>query len=247
MVVDHQTNCMSFTNKSSNTFFTIFGGKFTQRVQEGTPDAKERVNKLGKTVYELFHDTFNGKLIDIRTTESPDYGKSWNFDFLGDGDGKIYTLQLSYSNSFATALLKMLPNINLEESIALTPSQKVIDGKTQSTIFANQKGVTIKHAYTKDAPNGLPPMKEIVVKGQKVWDDTDRIEFLHAMVQKDILPKLRNGNVSHESVMIGENADHLDISPDDLPEEFGGKSALEKEFDSLPSASSTPGVDEVDY
>ena len=32
--------------------------------------------------------------------------------------------------------------------------------------------------------------KEVVIKGQKMWDDTDRIAFLHAMVEKDILPKL---------------------------------------------------------
>lgn len=242
---------MSFQNKSSNIFFTIYDGKFVQRVQEGTLGAKSRINKIGKEVHEVFHDSFTGKIVNIRTTDSPDYGKSWYFDLEGDKDKKIYSLQLPYSNSFATALLKILPNVNLDEVMTLSPSVKMIDGKNRSTMFVNQNGNAIKHAYTKDAPNGMPDMVEITVKGQKVWDDTDRIEFLHAMVQRDILPKLNSRNTlssSHEGVE--ENAsvdnDHLTIDPDDIPFE-DNRSALEKEFDAMPSSNGTPGIDEVDY
>lgn len=178
---------MSFTNKSTNTFFTILAGKFSQRVPEGTPGAVERVNKLGKVVHEVSHDSFTGILTDIRITES-DYGRSWNFDF--SSDGKIYTLQLSYSNSFATALLKMLPNIDVSNEFTMTPSVKMVDGKSQSALFVNQDNKAVKHAYTKAEPNGLPDMEQIMVKGQPTWDDTKRLEFLTAMVSETILPKL---------------------------------------------------------
>ena len=106
-------------------------------------------------------------------------------------NGEVYNLQLPYSNSFAVAFLKMLPNISLNEKMEFTPSQKVIDGKNQSSLFIKQNGVNIKHAFTKDNPNGLPDMKKIKVKGQEVWDDTDRLAFLKKMVDEKINPQLK--------------------------------------------------------
>lgn len=183
---------MSFKDKSTNVFFTILAGKFSRRVPEGTPGAVERTNKLGKVVHEVSHDSFSGVLKDIRITES-DYGKSWNFDF--SSDGEVYTLQLSYSNSFATALLKMLPNIDVTKEFTMTPSVKQVDGRNQSTLFVNQDNKAIKHAYTKDVPNGMPDMEQVKVKGELVWDDTKRLEFLTAMVSEKVLPKLVGGEM----------------------------------------------------
>jgi len=178
---------MALENREGGKYITILGGKFCVRVQAGTPGAIERVNKVGKTVHEVFYDSFTGKLINIRTKDS-EYGKQWEFDFRDGAD--VYTLQLSYSNSYATNLLKILPNVDLNEEMKVQPSQKIEDGKTKSSLFVSQNGVTLKHAYTKDTPNGLPPMVETTVRGQKVWDDTDRLEFLQEMVDRDILPKL---------------------------------------------------------
>ena len=70
------------------------------------------------------------------------------------------------------------------------PSVKEVDGKNKSSLFINQDGQSVKHAYTKDAPNGLPQMTQVTVKGEKIWDDTDRIEFLYQMVMDTIVPKL---------------------------------------------------------
>lgn len=179
---------MGFADREGGKYFTILGGKFSIRVAAETPGAVARVNKLGKTVYEVYHDSFTGKLLAIRTKDSKEYGKNWEFDFK-DG-GEKYTLQLSYSNSYATNLLKMLPNADLTKEMKIQPSQKIEDGKTKSSLFISQDGVTLKHAYTKDAPNGLPPMVKVMVKGQEVWDDTDRLVFLQAMVERDIIPKL---------------------------------------------------------
>ncbi len=178
---------MGFQDRTGGKYFTILQGKFCLRVQEGTPNAVARVNKVGKTVHEIFHDSFTGKLLDIRTRDG-EYGKSWEFDFK-DG-AEVYTLQLSYSNSYATNILKMLPNIDLTKEMKLQPSQKIEDGKTKSSLFISQDGKTLKHAYTKDIPNGLPPMEQVQVKGQMVWDDSKRLTFLEEMVKRDILPKL---------------------------------------------------------
>ena len=178
---------MGLDNRAEGKFITILGGKFCQKVPEGTQGAVTRTNKLGKTVTEKFYDSFTGKLVGIKTQEGT-YGKSWIFSFQDSGD--IYHLQLSYSNSFATAFLKMLPNVDLTKEMKVQPSVKEVDGKNKSSLFINQNGQSVKHAYTKDAPNGLPPMVQVTVKGEKIWDDTDRIEFLYQMVMDTIVPRL---------------------------------------------------------
>lgn len=178
---------MGFDNRSEGKYFTILGGKFSQRVQESTEGAVQRTNKLGKVVFEKYHDSFTAKLIDIKITDGA-YGKSWEFHFRDNGE--IFKLQLGYSNSFATALLKMLPNIDLTKPMKLSPSVKEVDGKNKSSLFVNQDGVAIKHAFTKDNPNGLPQMVQVKVKGNLVWDDTDRLVFFKEMVETKILPQL---------------------------------------------------------
>lgn len=187
---------MGLENREGGNFITILNGKFCQRVPHGTEGAVERVNKLGKTVYEKFYDSFTAKLIGIRTQDG-EYGKSWLFDFK-DGE-EVYHLQLSYSNSFATAFLKMLPNIDLNTEIKVSPSTKEVDGKMKSSLFINQNGSPVKHAYTKDAPNGMPDMEQVTVKGQLVWDDTKRLAFLQNMVDTLIVPKLPKQNFASAS------------------------------------------------
>lgn len=178
---------MAFSDREGGKYFTILGGKFCIRVSSDTPGAVERKNKIGNIVHEIFKDSFEGKLINIRTRDG-EYGKSWEFDF--QDEGEIYTLQLSYSNSYATNILKMLPNVDLSKPMKVQPSQKIEDGKTKSSLFISQDGVTLKHAFTKDRPNGMPDMKKVIVSGNEVWDDTDRLVFLQAMVDNEILPKL---------------------------------------------------------
>jgi hypothetical protein len=178
---------MALENKEPGQYIGIYNGKLCQRVSPATQGAVQRVNKNNKIVFEKYYDRFVGKLVNIFTKES-DYGKQWCFDFMDEKE--VYHLQLPYSNSFAVAFLKMLPNIDLTKKLEFSPSVKEVDGKNQSSLFIKQDGVNIKHAYTKDHQNGLPEMRKVKVKGQEVWDDTDRLAFLEAMVKKDILPKL---------------------------------------------------------
>lgn len=178
---------MAFEDRKGGKYFTILGGRFAIRASADTPGAVKRINKLNKEVYEIYHDSFTGKLVNIRTRDG-EYGKSWEFDFR-DG-AELYTLQLSYSNSYATNILKMLPNVDLTKEMKVQPSQKIEEGKTKSSLFISQDGVTLKHAFTKDNPNGMPEMKKVMVSGNEVWDDTDRLVFLQNMVDTQILPKL---------------------------------------------------------
>lgn len=182
---------MGLEQRTEGQYLTILGGKFCQRVQEGTEGAVKRVNKLGNVVWEKFYDSFTGKLVSIKVQDGQ-YGRTWNFGF--DDKGEHYALQLSYSNSFSTAFLKMLPNVDLSKEMKVSPSTKEVDGKNKSSLFINQDGKALKHAYTREIPNGMPDMEQITVKGVLVWDDTKRIEFLHNMVDTLIIPKLNTLN-----------------------------------------------------
>lgn len=178
-------------NRTSGKYISINSmGKFAQRVPKGTEGAITRINKENKEVSELYFDFFTGTLKNIKVTDSP-YGKSWEFVF--DAAGETYTLQLSYSNSYAKNILKMIQNVDLSVPFTLTPKAEMVEGKNKTSIFINQFDKPVKHSYTKDAPNGLPAMKQIKVKGQSVWDDTDALVFLEAMVAEKILPKLKGG------------------------------------------------------
>jgi len=108
---------MGLENREGGNYITILGGKLCQRVPADTVGAVDRVNKLGKTVFEKFYDSFTGKLVNIRTQDGA-YGKSWVFDF--QDTKEVYHLQLSYSNSFATQFLKILPNIDLAKEMKLS-------------------------------------------------------------------------------------------------------------------------------
>jgi hypothetical protein len=113
----------------------------------------------------------------------------------------------------------------------VTPQTKVeADGTKKSSIFINQDGVSLKHAFTKDAPNGLPPMTQVTVKGSLVWDDTDQMVFLEKMVMDTIVPKLGGAVVTGETAtapaLAKDSLDQAvediqagaeDINPDDIP------------------------------
>ena len=202
-------------NRAEGNYITILGGKFCQRVQEGTEGAITRVNKINNTVHEKFYDSFTGKLESIQVKDG-NYGKTWNFGFRDQEE--LYILQLSYSNSFSTAFLKILPNIDLTQEMKVSPSMKEVDGKNKSSLFVNQNGVALKHAYTRDNPNGMPDMEQVTVKGELVWDDTKRMEFLHNMVNTLILPKLEAvpQSTTGEAVAPVEAKPANDINPDEI-------------------------------
>ena len=193
---------MGLENREVGNFITIYNGKFSKKIKK--PDnivspediekflrennAIARVNKLGETVYEIYHDSFTGKLVGLKVKDGK-YGKDWIFSFQDKGD--IYLLQLPYTNGFAKNIIKMLPNADLSKEMKVTPMLKVeADGTKKSSVFINQDGVALKHAYTRDNKNGMPDMEEITVKGVKVWDDTQQMIFLEKAIYNKYKPSL---------------------------------------------------------
>lgn len=204
---------MGLENREGGKYITIYGGKFAVRVNAPTERSETRINKEGKTVHEEYYNSFTGKLVGIKTQDSAQYGKNWIFSFQDNGD--VYNLQLSFSNSFASNFLKKLQNIDVTKEMKVQPSIQEVDGKKKSSLFVTQDGVSIKHAYTREVPNGMPEMEQITVKGQLQWDDTKQINFLHDMVMRDIVPKLPKREVA-EGQSSGLSVEPTEPTPEDI-------------------------------
>lgn len=171
----------AINNNSAVIYLTITDGKLCRRFSAATASSQSRVNKLGKLVHEEHYDRWKGKIISVKTKES-EYGKDWVVE-IQDGD-ETALLSFKYSSGYAASFLKALPNVDLSKEVIISPLLKEEDGKKKSVIFLNQNGAPVKWYYTKATPNGLPPLKQIKVKGQVTWDDSDLMEFLEKMVNE---------------------------------------------------------------
>jgi len=182
---------------SHAAFYTITDGRICRTFKAATAKSIERVNKMGKIVHEEFMDGLSGRITEIKTKDHPDYGKFWLIT-LTDGDWSG-VVQIKYSSGYASAFLKMLPNVDLSKDVTIVPKMTIDGDKKKASLFIMQEGVPLKHFYTKDNPNGLPQMKKIKVKGKETWDDTEMMEFLEKMVFTEVVPKLNGASSSDES------------------------------------------------
>lgn len=203
-----------FSNRDKNIYFNIFNGKICRKVPLGTEGSIERVNKLGNTVSEVFYDSFTGLLVNIRLQPDGGYGKQWAFDFKTEG-GSICTLQLGVSNGFATALIKVLPNIDLDKVITITPNIGEYNGKQTSTLFVNQDGKALKHAFTREVPNSMPDLEKKIISGKEVWDDTERLNFFEKLIMESIVPELKKRNHGETHTAQNESFGGVDLVSSD--------------------------------
>lgn len=184
---------MGLVNNSNAIYLSISEGKIVRQFKNPTKDSKERTNKSGKIVHEEFYSAVEGRIIKIDTKDN-EYGRFWMITLQDEESRENFILQMNYSSGYANGFLKALPNVDLSSKVKLSPSSKTEGDKKKTTLFINQKGEAIKWAYTKDNPNGMPELEQKKVKGKVVWDDSEIMAFLEAMVVEKILPQLKNGS-----------------------------------------------------
>ena len=172
-------------------FYTVSNGRIVRQFQNKTSSSIERTNKNGRVVHEEIYDYLEGTIIDIVIKEHDEYGKFWSVT-LKDNEDTIQNLQFNYSSGYAAGFLKALPNIDIKKSIKIIPNAKKINEKIKTTIFITQNDKAAKWYFTKENPNGLPPLQKIKIKGKEAWDDTDAMEFLEKMINERMLPHPKN-------------------------------------------------------
>lgn len=180
---------MGLQNSSNRIYLSVADGKIIQRVKEGTPNAIQRVTKNGKTVHEIKFGSLSGFLSGVSIKEN-EFGKDWVFEI--EDNGEVFNLQMMYNSRYATTFLNALlnPVVDLNMPITITPWSKEVDGKSKTTVYLKQGEADIKWYFTKDEPNGMPPLEKVVFKGKEQWDDFAIMEFLKAQVESKIKPNL---------------------------------------------------------
>lgn len=188
---------LSNSTGSGKVYVSIGNGVFAKRVKEATEISisralGEKSPNAGQIVHEEHFDQFTGLLIGVKVVTHEKYGKAWEFMFdVSTPDKKeIIILKADYTSGYASNILMRLPNVNLEKDITLkTYDFKPADSpKNRKGISINQLGQKVAPAYTKDLPNGCPPMEKLTINGADVWDSTKKIEFLLRMVNETIEP-----------------------------------------------------------
>jgi hypothetical protein len=163
-------------------------GKVIMKVDKDTPGAKERLNKDDKTVYEIIKKSVDGYLTKIEKRTHESYGDSLAIHLV-DGEEK-YVVNISMNTRYASAFLKTIKSADLSQKIELIPNMKIVGEEKKTTLFLKQNDQTLGFYYNKAHPNGLPELVKVKYKGKETWDNTDQVEFLMKMIEKDINPHL---------------------------------------------------------
>jgi len=200
------------TTTGNITYLSITDGKIAQRLKEPREGSVVVINQKGVSRNELHFKDVSGKIKDIKVRET-DYGKEWQV-FLEDA-GQTFCLSFPYSSRYANGFLMAIQNINFNKKVVFSPWMKVVDGVKKTNLYLKHEGdeKSVEWFYSKEEPKGLPQLSQVKVKGQLVWDDTDKMEFLQKMIDEVIIPKL-NKTKSNEDVLVNK-------------EEKGGKTYYE--------------------
>lgn len=184
---------MGFQNENSGTvtWAKIANGKVVLTSKTQLEGYIGRTNKLGNQVYELFYDTFTGKLTNVRTQDG-EYGVQWFFEF--DDAGKTYIITTGYDNRYARTFLVRLLNdkIDFNQPITIKPYSFVTDEEkkmTGVTIIQNGKKMDPAFSYEQ-----LPKPQEVKVKKQITYNYTEQMEFLEDLISKLVMPRLSGAN-----------------------------------------------------
>lgn len=150
----------------------------------------EVIHKNPAGEYET-HGGVTGILTDIFVKTDGKYGPELHLSLF---DKNVYVLQMKLDSGYGRAFLKIIPNADLAIPMSIVPTYRPPkDGQEfgESGMIITQGGKALKWAYTKDNPNGLPPLEQLTVKGKKVWDNTKQIEFLLNVALNQIKPMLQ--------------------------------------------------------
>lgn len=174
---------------SSKTYLKITDGKIAKKVSEGDAGAIKCTNKDGTRVwYENHFGSISGYITNIYKRDGQ-YGSDLCIEI---SDDENYELQIGWTSKYSTGFLLAMPNIDFNEKVVFNPWMKVVNDQKRTALYINKEGSkeSYKWFWTKEEPKDCPPMVQIKVKGELVWDDSDKMEYLEKYLNENIVPKL---------------------------------------------------------
>lgn len=172
------------TGSSRIKYVYLFDGNMCLKTSESDEKARRRVNKLNKVVYEKVYQGIKGVIKDIFIRDS-DFGKE--LCLLFEDNDEYFQLKLLLNSKQARTIIYRLPNLNFKHKVQITA---FLGEDNYTAVAMLQDGDKVKSHFTKEQPNGLPPLKEVVINGEKKYDGTQRNEFLCLMIKNYVHPQL---------------------------------------------------------
>ena len=210
------------TDNDGLIYLNMSKGLFVKRVPEPTELSRERAltkgDNIGTIVHEERFEKVTGQLVDIKVDTHELYGKSWEFHMdIGVESQEIAVVKLNYSSGYATNILSRILSIDTDKDITLQGYnfRPKDSQKDRVGISIYQDGKKIESLYTRKNPNGLPELKKLIVKGNAVYDDTERLEFFQEIIDLQVIPALRGSESVKEDA--GEPEGGQEIGEDGLP------------------------------
>lgn len=112
------------------------------------------------------------------------------------GDEK-YEIQMGFDSRAASSFFMVMPNIDPSKSYTISAYERRPkpgeDKKPYSVIYVTETGEdeSLQWAYTKDAPNGLPQMVKVKIKGKDTWDNSDQLDFFESNLNNVFVPSIK--------------------------------------------------------
>jgi hypothetical protein len=92
--------------------------------------------------------------------------------------GETHILQMRIDSGYFRGFCNSLRSSSYPtEILEITPHFNKADGKTKTTCFVKQNGVTLKHFFTKNNMGDLPSLEIHEFKGQPMYDNVKQIEY----------------------------------------------------------------------
>ncbi len=231
------------TGGSNKTYYSIVGGTFTTKVTQSHSQAKERINKLGKQVFEREVGGLEGTIENIDIEQS-EYGPQLKITLSATSDGKNPVIGIGLETKHGRELLRKLPAVNLEEDVRFIPYKFTPEGADDPISGLNlfQNDVKVQShfwdANSKTFKENHPTIDwDAASESQKKIYKITRDEFLKSYLITQILPKFDRRDNGIEFAPTDVRAQ--DISPDEIPFWFMSLSshiqAAKDAFRELPS------------
>jgi hypothetical protein len=109
---------------------------------------------------------------------------------MDDGQEKA-VITCRFDSGYGRGIAQTLFGADLNRPVKVSASYSEENGEKRGSFFMNQGGQSIKWAFTKDKPNGMPEAKVYEIPGKPpVIDRTEQLAWLKAKIQSEVLPKI---------------------------------------------------------
>jgi len=174
-------------------WLSIANGQIVKRVEEGTPGAKSRINKVGNMVWEKFFQSVVGRITSINVEVNKFEQKEIKIGIEDEQNKAVLTV--NFNSSYGRSLLEQIFNVDLTKNIIFTPWLKVTeDGKKISRLYLSYgKGQKVEMKF----PDGTPEIKWVKVKGKDIIDSVSQAEH-EAFLDEKLEEFIQKNNLHYQ-------------------------------------------------